>query len=109
MLVNVIAPFLFCFSFVFVCFVWEYREVGKAVAKIIALALDLDANFFDRPEILGEPIAILRLLHYEGIESIAFILGIYTEFSQQPRISCTEFNIPHLGSSLKFSIFACPC
>lgn len=46
MLVNVVAPFLFCFSFVFVCFVWEYREVGKAVAKIIALALDLDANFF---------------------------------------------------------------
>jgi len=46
MLVNVIAPFLFCFSFVFVCFVWEYREVGKSVAKIIALALDLDANFF---------------------------------------------------------------
>ncbi|XP_006572939.1 probable iron/ascorbate oxidoreductase DDB_G0283291-like isoform X1 [Glycine max] len=43
-----------------------YREVGKAVAKMIALALDLDANYFDRPEILGEPIAILRLLHYEG-------------------------------------------
>ncbi|KAH1161020.1 hypothetical protein GLYMA_01G008400v4 [Glycine max] len=44
----------------------ETLEVGKAVAKMIALALDLDANYFDRPEILGEPIAILRLLHYEG-------------------------------------------
>ncbi|XP_004503479.1 kihadalactone A synthase LFS-like [Cicer arietinum] len=40
-------------------------EVGKAVAKIIALALDLDANFFDKPETLGEPIAIMRLLHYQ--------------------------------------------
>nr|ACU21218.1 unknown [Glycine max] len=44
----------------------ETLEVGKAVAKIIALALDLDANFFDQPEMLGEPIATLRLLHYEG-------------------------------------------
>jgi len=40
--------------------------VGKALAKIIALALGLDANFFDEPETLGEPIAILRLLHYQG-------------------------------------------
>jgi hypothetical protein len=23
-------------------------------------------DFFDRPEMLGEPIATLRLLHYEG-------------------------------------------
>ncbi|TKY44571.1 oxidoreductase protein [Spatholobus suberectus] len=44
----------------------ETLEVGKAVAKIIALALDLDANYFDQPEMLGEPIATLRLLHYEG-------------------------------------------
>ncbi|WJX54216.1 hypothetical protein P8452_40125 [Trifolium repens] len=40
-------------------------EVGKAVARIIALALGLDANFFDKPETLGEPIAIVRLLHYQ--------------------------------------------
>ncbi|CAK8579500.1 unnamed protein product [Lathyrus sativus] len=40
-------------------------EVGKAVAKIIALALDLDANFFNKQETLGDPIAILRLLHYQ--------------------------------------------
>ncbi|KAF7813876.1 2-oxoglutarate-Fe(II) type oxidoreductase hxnY-like isoform X1 [Senna tora] len=44
----------------------EALEVGKAVGRIIALALDLDANFFDKPEMLGEPIATLRLLHYEG-------------------------------------------
>ena len=42
------------------------REVAKVVARIIALALDLDADFFDKPDILGEPIAMLRLLHYEG-------------------------------------------
>uniref|UniRef100_A0A7C9D504 Aminocyclopropanecarboxylate oxidase n=3 Tax=Opuntia streptacantha TaxID=393608 RepID=A0A7C9D504_OPUST len=41
-------------------------EVARAVARIIALALDLDANFFDKPEMLGTPIALLRLLHYEG-------------------------------------------
>lgn len=44
----------------------EALKVGKAVGKIIALALDLDANFFDKPEMLGEPIATLRLLHYQG-------------------------------------------
>ncbi|KAK8942298.1 Soluble inorganic pyrophosphatase [Platanthera guangdongensis] len=31
-----------------------------------ARALDLDPDFFDKPEIFGEPIATLRLLHYEG-------------------------------------------
>jgi len=41
--------------------------VGKSVAKIIALALDLDEKFFDQPKMFGEPIATLRLLHYGGI------------------------------------------
>ncbi|XP_076951045.1 azadirone synthase LFS-like isoform X2 [Bidens hawaiensis] len=41
-------------------------EVVRKTARLIALALDLDANFFERPEILGDPIAILRLLHYGG-------------------------------------------
>ncbi|KAK9130956.1 hypothetical protein Sjap_011443 [Stephania japonica] len=44
----------------------EALRVSKAVAMIIALALDLEADFFDKPEMLGEPIATLRLLHYEG-------------------------------------------
>ncbi|KAK9726205.1 hypothetical protein RND81_05G197800 [Saponaria officinalis] len=39
-------------------------EVGRAVARIIALALQLDANFFDKPHILGKPLSLLRLLHY---------------------------------------------
>nr|KJB64932.1 hypothetical protein B456_010G076300 [Gossypium raimondii]KJB64935.1 hypothetical protein B456_010G076300 [Gossypium raimondii]KJB64936.1 hypothetical protein B456_010G076300 [Gossypium raimondii] len=45
----------------------EALEVGKAVSRIIALALDLEVDFFDKPEVLGKPIATLRLLHYEGI------------------------------------------
>ena len=43
-----------------------FRRVAKSVARIIALALDLDTDFFDTPEMLGDPIATLRLLHYEG-------------------------------------------
>ncbi|KAG8636199.1 2-oxoglutarate-Fe(II) type oxidoreductase hxnY [Manihot esculenta] len=42
----------------------EALEVTRAVARIIALALDLEADFFDRPEMLGQPIAIMRLLRY---------------------------------------------
>ena len=41
--------------------------MGKALGRIIALALDLDVSFFDKPKMLGEPAATLRLLHYEGI------------------------------------------
>uniref|UniRef100_A0A9I9CJN6 Fe2OG dioxygenase domain-containing protein n=1 Tax=Cucumis melo TaxID=3656 RepID=A0A9I9CJN6_CUCME len=41
-------------------------EVARVVARLIAIALGLEKDFFDKPEMLGEPIAILRLLHYEG-------------------------------------------
>ncbi|KAJ4958935.1 hypothetical protein NE237_026046 [Protea cynaroides] len=44
----------------------EALEVAKKVARIIALALNLDADFFDKSEIAAKPIATLRLLHYEG-------------------------------------------
>ncbi|CAN6456743.1 unnamed protein product [Victoria cruziana] len=44
----------------------EALEVVKTISKIIALALDLDAEFFIKPDILGDPIATLRLLHYSG-------------------------------------------
>ncbi|ONK66809.1 uncharacterized protein A4U43_C06F12200 [Asparagus officinalis] len=44
----------------------EALTVAREVARIIALALDLEAGFFDKPEMLGDPIAVLRLLHYEG-------------------------------------------
>ncbi|XP_057969134.1 2-oxoglutarate-Fe(II) type oxidoreductase hxnY isoform X2 [Malania oleifera] len=44
----------------------EALDVARAVARIIALALDLEGDFFDKSEMLGQPISILRLLHYEG-------------------------------------------
>ena len=62
-----------CFlNFDFLCLnlLFAFSEVGKAVARIIALALDLERDFFDKPEMLGEPIATLRLLHYEGRNQI---------------------------------------
>ncbi|KAG6388954.1 hypothetical protein SASPL_150391 [Salvia splendens] len=43
----------------------EALEVSRSVSRLIALALGLDINFFDQPEMLGNPIATLRLLHYE--------------------------------------------
>ncbi|KAJ9183904.1 hypothetical protein P3X46_007703 [Hevea brasiliensis] len=42
----------------------EALEVARSVARIIALALNLEADFFYRPEMLGQPIAVMRLLHY---------------------------------------------
>jgi isopenicillin N synthase-like dioxygenase len=57
-----------------------FRRVAKSVARIIALALDLDMDFFDGPEMLAKPIATLRLLHYEGGQNTghAFVSnGIY--------------------------------
>ncbi|CAK9149236.1 unnamed protein product [Ilex paraguariensis] len=47
----------------------EALEVAKAIARLIALALDLVGNFFYQQEMLGKPIAMLRLLHYEGLIS----------------------------------------
>lgn len=62
----------------------EALRVAREVARIIALALDLDAGFFDRPEMLGDPIAVLRLLHYEGKasnpESGIFGAGAHSDY-----------------------------
>lgn len=55
--------YVYLYLFIFQC---ELREVARAIARLIALALDLENDFFDKSEMLGEPIAILRLLHYEG-------------------------------------------
>lgn len=37
-----------------------------AIGKLLALALDLDVEYFDRTEMLGKPIATMRLLRYQG-------------------------------------------
>ncbi|KAJ4907534.1 2-oxoglutarate (2OG) and Fe(II)-dependent oxygenase superfamily protein [Raphanus sativus] len=47
-------------------FYQEALRVCKAIASIMALALDLDVNYFDKPNILGNHNAVMRLLHYEG-------------------------------------------
>ncbi|KAG2327993.1 hypothetical protein Bca52824_010721 [Brassica carinata] len=44
----------------------EALKVCKSISRILALALDLDVDYFDTPEMLGNPIAVMRLLHYEG-------------------------------------------
>ncbi|XP_071686471.1 azadirone synthase LFS-like [Rutidosis leptorrhynchoides] len=51
-------------------------EVVRKIARLIALALDVDANFFNQPDILGKPIATLRLLHY-GAQVSDPVKGIY--------------------------------
>lgn len=51
----------------------KIREVARVIARLIALALGLENDFFDKSEMLGEPIAVLRLLHYEG--GILTLLG----------------------------------
>lgn len=54
---------MYCLRITILC---AYSEVAKAVARIIALALNLEIDYFDRQEMLGKPIATLRLIHYEG-------------------------------------------
>ncbi|CAG7871118.1 unnamed protein product [Brassica rapa] len=44
----------------------EALKVCKSISRILALALNLDVDYFDTPEMLGNPIAVMRLLHYEG-------------------------------------------
>ncbi|KAL2228953.1 UNVERIFIED_CONTAM: 2-oxoglutarate-Fe(II) type oxidoreductase hxnY [Sesamum indicum] len=43
----------------------EALEVARKVSRLIARALELNFDYFDHPEMLGKPIATLRLLHYE--------------------------------------------
>ncbi|KAJ4895064.1 2-oxoglutarate (2OG) and Fe(II)-dependent oxygenase superfamily protein [Raphanus sativus] len=53
----------------------EALRVSKDIGRLLALALDLDANYFDTPEMLGKPIATMRLLHYQGVSDPS--QGIY--------------------------------
>eukprot|EP00250_Pteridium_aquilinum_P019836 c24593_g1_i4 orf=146-994(+) len=47
----------------------QAMKVGLRVATLIALALNLEHDFFTRPERMDCPIAVLRLLHYSGEKS----------------------------------------
>ncbi|CAN8277953.1 unnamed protein product [Cochlearia groenlandica] len=44
----------------------EALRVCKCIAKLLALALDLDVDYFNNPIMLGKPISTMRLLHYKG-------------------------------------------
>ncbi|KAJ4723519.1 2-oxoglutarate (2OG) and Fe(II)-dependent oxygenase superfamily protein [Melia azedarach] len=43
----------------------EVLKVASAVSRIIAIALDLNEDFFDQPQFLGNAIPYLSLIHYE--------------------------------------------
>lgn len=44
-------------------------NVGRRLIPLIALALNLDATYFNKPRMMDEPLAFIRLLHYPGKSS----------------------------------------
>ncbi|KAK9200119.1 hypothetical protein WN944_015315 [Citrus x changshan-huyou] len=62
------------------CFVWFRRawrvefftNVGRAIGRIIALALDLNVDFFDQPEILGNKTASYSNMFHYGVPGTDF-------------------------------------
>lgn len=44
-------------------------NVGRRLIPLIALALNLDATYFNKPGMMDEPLAFIRLLHYPGKSS----------------------------------------
>lgn len=48
----------------------EAMKVGHRVASLIALALNLEQDFFEKPGRMDYPMAVLRLLHYSEEKSI---------------------------------------
>ncbi|CAA7024365.1 unnamed protein product [Microthlaspi erraticum] len=61
----------------------EALRVSKDIARLLALALDLDVNYFDTQEMLGKPIATMRLLRYQGISDPSkgiYACGAHSDF-----------------------------
>ncbi|KAL9293980.1 putative aminocyclopropanecarboxylate oxidase [Arabidopsis thaliana] len=61
----------------------EALRVCKSIARIMALALDLDVDYIDTPEMLGNPIADMVLFHYEGISDPSkgiYACGAHSDF-----------------------------
>lgn len=52
------------------------RSVGKKLLGLIALALDLDEDFFEQVGALNDPAAIVRLLRYPGIYVHQILVGL---------------------------------
>ncbi|EFJ38637.1 hypothetical protein SELMODRAFT_402706 [Selaginella moellendorffii] len=42
----------------------EVENLSRRLIKLIAISLDLDKTFFDKPGMFDHPMALLRLLHY---------------------------------------------
>lgn len=42
------------------------RKLCRRVADLIALALNLEEKYFDKPGLLDDALALIRLLHYSG-------------------------------------------
>ncbi|CAB62320.1 putative protein [Arabidopsis thaliana] len=53
----------------------EISSRSIAIARVLALALNVDGDYFDTPEMLGNPLTFMRLLHYEGMSDPS--KGIY--------------------------------
>ncbi|XP_010514972.1 PREDICTED: 2-oxoglutarate-dependent dioxygenase tropC-like isoform X1 [Camelina sativa] len=53
----------------------EALRVCKAIARVLALALNVEEDYFDKPEMLRNPLAFMRLIHYEGMSDPS--KGIY--------------------------------
>jgi isopenicillin N synthase-like dioxygenase len=55
------------------------RILCKKVSRLLALALNLEETYFDKPGITDDPIATLRLLHYSGQsyhDELVFIISL---------------------------------
>ncbi|KAI5058281.1 hypothetical protein GOP47_0026451 [Adiantum capillus-veneris] len=70
----------------------EAMTVGHKVASLVALALNLEEDFFKKPGMMDYPIAVLRLLHYSGEMSIPddgiFGAGAHSDWGLLTLLAC---------------------
>lgn len=70
----------------------EATMVGHKVASLIALTLNLEEDYFQKPGRMDWPIAVLRLLHYSGEKSIPedgiFGAGAHSDWGLITLLAC---------------------
>jgi isopenicillin N synthase-like dioxygenase len=49
------------------CYSYCFRSAGKKLIYLIAMALNLDEDYFEKVGALDTPSGFLRLLHYPGM------------------------------------------
>ena len=54
----------------------QLRKAGKSLLSLIALALNLDENYFENVGVLDKPMTFLRIIHYRGTVKL-HMLAIY--------------------------------